>query len=142
MPIEGRKDIVLKDRLKALKTILERDDVDEIGIVKASFLSLEMRLLHNFISRIFLPRTSRFDWISERYLCFMECVIEGEALNLPYIMLCQMKETIRKVKTYPPYGMVFTLLFQVTMIDLTREDRKALHHTDTYSAQLMQRMGY
>ena len=72
----------------------------------------------------------------------MECLIEGEVLNLPYIMLCQMKETIRKVKTYLPYRMVFTLLFQVAGIDLIGEDCKALHHTDTYSAKSLQRMGY
>ena len=61
MPIEGYKYLVLKDKMKALRIVLERDDVDENEIVKASSLSLEMRLLHNFISRIFLPRFDRFD---------------------------------------------------------------------------------
>ena len=88
MPIKGCKYLMLKDRLKALKTILKRNDVDQIGIVKASSLSLEMLLLHNFISRIFLLRTGRFDWMRERDLSFMECLIEGKALNLHYIMLC------------------------------------------------------
>ena len=61
MPIEGCKYLVLNGRPKVLKTILKRNDVDEIDIVKASSLSLEMRLMYNFISRIFLPRTGRFD---------------------------------------------------------------------------------
>ena len=72
----------------------------------------------------------------------MECLIKREAINLPYIMMCQMRETIRKAKTCLPYGMVFTLLFQVANIDLTEEDGKALHHTDTYSSKSLIRMGY
>ena len=138
MPVEGYKYLVQNDRPKALRTILERNDVDEISIIKASSLSLEMRLMHNFISRIFLPRTGRFDWVSERDLAFMEYLIKGEAINLPYIMLCQMRETVRKVKTCLRYGMVFTLLFQDANIDLTREDGKALQHTDTYSVKSLQ----
>ena len=53
-----------------------------------------------------------------------------------------MKETIRKAKTYLPYRMVFTILFQYTNVDLSREDGKALHHSDTYSAKSLMRMGY
>ena len=56
--------------------------------------------------------------------------------------MCQMRETVRLVKTCLPYGMVFTLLFQDANIDLTEEDEKALHHTNTYSAKSLQRMGY
>ena len=84
MPIKDCKYLVLNDRLKALRIILKRNDVDEIGIVKMNSLSLEMRLMHNFISRIFLPRMDRFDWISERDLAFMEYLIKGEAINLSY----------------------------------------------------------
>ena len=61
MLVEGCKYLVLNDKPKALRRILERNDIDEIGVVKASSLSLEMRLMHNFISRIFLPRNDRFD---------------------------------------------------------------------------------
>ena len=142
MPIEGCKYLVLNDKLKALKTILERNDIDEIEIIKASSLSLEMRLMHNFISRIFLPRTDRFNQVSEQDLVFMEYLIKGEAISLSYIMICQMRETIRKVKTCPPYGMVFTLLFQDANIDLTGEDEKTLQHTNTYPVKSLQRMGY
>ena len=78
-----------------------------------------MRLLHNFISKIFIPRIGRFDWISERGLEFMERVIKGEAINLPLIMMSQMKEITRKANTCLPYGMVFTLIFEAAHIDLT-----------------------
>ena len=93
MPNEGINHLVLKDKQKM---VLERSDGSEIGNVKANTLSLEMKLLHNVISRIFLQRTGQFDWVSERELCFMGHLIEGEALNLPYIMLLQMKEAISK----------------------------------------------
>ena len=101
-----------------------------------------MRLLHNFISRIFILRIERFDWVSERDLAFMERLIKGEAINLPSIMIGQMMETTRKANTCLPYGMVFTLLFQATHIDINDEDGRKLHHSDTYSAKSLIRMGY
>ena len=65
MPHEGNKFLELEYRPSTLRTIMERDDVNEIGTIIVSSLSLEMRLLHNFISRIFVPTTGRFDWVSE-----------------------------------------------------------------------------
>ena len=53
-----------------------------------------------------------------------------------------MRKTVRKVKTCLPYGMVFTLIFKATNIDLTGEDGKDLQHIDTYSAKSLQQMGY
>ena len=101
-----------------------------------------MRLLHNFISRIFIPRSDRFDWVSERDLAFMEKVVRGEAINLPFIMLNQIKETTRKTNTCLPYGMAFTVIFEAAHINLSSEDKKELHHTDTYTAKSLIRMGY
>ena len=108
----------------------------------ASALSLEMRLLHNFISRIFIPRTGRFDWVSERDLAFMKKVIKGEPIDLPFIMMNQMKETTRKANTCLPYAMAFTLIFEAAHIDLSEEDSRQLHHTDTYFTKSLNRMGY
>ena len=142
MPIEGNKYLELDCRTSALRTIFERDNIDEIESVTTSSLSLEMRLLHNFISRIFISRTGKFDWISERDPTFMECITKGKAINLPFIMIGQMKETIRKAKTCLPYGTVFILLFQNVHIDLSEEYIKELHHSDTYSIKYLMRMGY
>ena len=101
-----------------------------------------MRSLHNFISRIFIPRTERFDWVSEHDLDFMERVIKGEPINLPFIMMNQMKETTRKTNTCLPYRMAFTLIFETAHIDLSGEDSRQLHHTNTYSTKSLNRMGY
>ena len=121
---------------------MEKDNMDEIGTLVASSLLLKMRLLHNFISRIFIPRIGRFDWVSERDLAFMKKVIKGEAINLPYIMISQMKKTTRKANTCLPYGMVFILLFKDAHVNLEGEDSRQLHHTDTYSTKSLIRIGY
>ena len=121
---------------------MERDDVNPIGTIIASSLSLEMRLLHNFISKIFIPRTGRFNWVSERDLGFMKRVIKGEPINLPFIMMNQMKETTRKANTCLPYGMAFTLIFEAAHIYLSGEDSRQLHHTNTYSAKSLNIVGY
>ena len=142
MPHIGNKFLELECRKIALQTIIKRDDVNIIGTILVSSLSLEMRLLHNFISRIFIPMTRRFDRVSERDLAFMKKVIKEEAINLLYIMISQMKETTGKANTCLPYGMVFTLLFEAAHVNLEGEDSRQLHHTDTYSTKSLIRMGY
>ena len=72
----------------------------------------------------------------------MKRVIKGEAINLSYIMISQMKETTRKANTCLPYGMVFSLLFEVAHVNLEGEDSRLLHHTDTYSIKSLIRMEY
>ena len=72
----------------------------------------------------------------------MERIIRREAINLPSIMIGQMKETIKRAKIYLPYGMVFTLLFQAAHTNLNGEDERKLHHSDTYSAKSLMKMGY
>ena len=69
MPHNESKYLELEDKSQALEAI--RGTYNSKGNIVASSLSLEMRLLHNFISRIFIPRSGRFDWVSERDLAFM-----------------------------------------------------------------------
>ena len=142
MPHLGNKYLELECRKIVVQTIMKKNDVNIVGTIIASSLSLEMRLLHNFISRIFIPRTGRFDWVSECDLGFMERVIKGQAINLPFIMLNQMKETTRKANSCLPYGMVFILIFEAAHIDLIGQDSRQVHHTDTYSIKSLIRMGY
>ena len=61
IPHLENKYLKLECRKTTLRAILKKKDIDEIKTVIASTLSLEMRLLHNFISRIFILRTRRFD---------------------------------------------------------------------------------
>ena len=140
MPHSGSKFLELEDKTRVLEAI--RSNYNSKGNIVASTLSLEMRLLHNFISRIFIPRSGRFDWVSERDLAFMEKIVKGDPINFPYIMINQMKETTRKVNTCLPYGMAFTIIFQTAHINLSGEDKKEPHHTDTYTAKSLIKMGY
>ena len=140
MPHNGSKFLELEDKSQALEAI--RGTYNSKGNIVASSLSLEMRLLHNFISRIFILRSGRFDWVSERDLAFMEKVVKGDPINLPFIMMNQIKETTRKANTCLPYGMAFTVIFEAAHINLSGEDKKEPHHTDTYTAKSFIRMGY
>ena len=142
MPHAENKYLDLDYRQTAIQTIMKRDDINPIGTIIASSLSLKMRLLHNFISRIFIPRIGKFDWVNERDLEFIKRVIKGEPINLPFIMMNQMKKTTRKANTCLPYGMVFTLIFEAAHINLSGEDNRQLHHTDTYTAKSLIGMGY
>ena len=142
MPHVGSKYLDLECRKIAIQVIIERDDVNPIGTIIASSLSMEMRLLHNFISRIFILRTGRFDWVSEHNLDFMERVIKDKPIKLSVIMMNQMKKTTRKANTCLPYGMAFTLIFEATHIDLSDEDSRQLHQTNTYFAKSLNRMRY
>ena len=68
--------------------------------------------------------------------------IEGEPLNLPFIMISQMREAACRARACLPYGMVFTLLFQDAHVDLTGEDCRLLLHTDRYTVKSLTRMGF
>ena len=94
------------------------------------------------ISRIFLPRTGHFDWVSGDDMIFMRHMIEGKALNLPSMMLAQMHDAAQKARACLTYGMAFTLLFSDSGVDLEGENNRLLHHTDTYLVKSLQRMGY
>ena len=59
MPNNGSKFLELEDKARALEAI--KGSFNAKGNIIANTLSLEMRLLHNFISRIFIPRSGRFD---------------------------------------------------------------------------------
>ena len=76
MSHNGSKFLDLEDKSRVLEAI--RRSFNSKGNIVASSLSLEMRLLHNFISRIFIPRSGRFDWVSERDFGFMERVISNQ----------------------------------------------------------------
>ena len=61
----------ISDREHAFRCILECEDVSGISTVAANQLSLEMRVLHHIIARILIPKSGRFDFITERELVLM-----------------------------------------------------------------------
>ena len=100
-----------------------------------------MRLLHNMVGRVFFPKTGRFDWVTEKDIAFIYYLSKGQPINLPYLMINQMKEAARKMRFCLSYGMVFTLIFEEFGVDFTGEDAKRLLHTDRYTERTLHRMG-
>ena len=82
----------LLDREAGIRCILGRDDIRGVTTVSAIQLSVEMRLLHHIVARIFLPKTGRFDYITERELMLMTTLAQGLILNIPGVILRQMHE--------------------------------------------------
>ena len=46
------------------------------GELLANQLTVEMRLLHSFITHILFSKIKRFDFISDRDLGIMKCIVE------------------------------------------------------------------
>ena len=86
----------------------------------------------------------RFDWVSRKDLAIMVYMVEGTALNLPYMMIEQIRCTAGRFKTkaYLPYGMVFTLIFIDAEIDLEGEDFQSITHINFYTIHSLYHMGY
>lgn len=101
----------LQKKIDGLKVILERDDFQDLKNLQANGLSVEMRLLHNMVNRIFFSKMERFDWVTEKDTAFMYYLIQGKPINLPFLMLSKIKEATKKSRICLRYGMVFTLIF-------------------------------
>ena len=61
-------------------------------VVTANQLLVEMRLLHHIMARILLPKTGRFDFITERELMLMVCLTQRMQVDIPSMMLIQMRD--------------------------------------------------
>ena len=141
MPKEGICHLILNKRKDGLQIIFEKTKVTVKGNTQASQLFPEMRLLHNMVGRIFFSKTGHFDWVIEKDIAFIYYLAKGHPVNLPYLMMSQMKEVARKSRACLPYGMVFILLFEEFGVDCTDEDAKRLLHTDRYTKKSLHQMG-
>lgn len=122
--------------------ILERSDVKGITELFANRLSVEMRLLHHILGRILFSKTGRFDFISERDIVIMYYLIQGVPLNLPSLILTQMRDEVGRAKMCLPYGMTLTSVFREVGVSFEDEVTHGLIYSDTYSERSLHRMGY
>ena len=60
------------------------------GELLANQLTVEMRLLHSFVTHIIFSKIGRFDFIFDRDLVIMECIMEQKQINLPRLMMSYM----------------------------------------------------
>ena len=102
-----------------------------------------MRLLHSIISKILFPKTRHFDFISERDLVLMHCVIAKILVNFPKLMMTYMCEAASKGKASLPYEMVITLILREFRVSISEEEpKKILQHTDIYNVWTLHKMGF
>ena len=131
---EGVESTVHSEREITLRLILGRNDVGPQYVLTANQLSFEMRLLYSIITHILFPKIDNFDFILERDLIIMHCILEEYPLNLLKLMISHMIEGSTKKNACLPYDMVLTLLFQEFKVPIPEDEpKRLLCHTDVYS---------
>ena len=78
---------------EGINVILGRTFIKNLNKLEAKILSIEMRLLHHMVTKLFFPRSGRHDLLSGRDICIMYHVIVQTPLNLPALMFEAMRET-------------------------------------------------
>ena len=101
-----------------------------------------MRLLHHFVTKLFVPRSGRHDLLSDRDICIMYHVPTQTPLNLPALMFEVMRETLNRSKAHLPFGMALTLVFRRFRISFEGEVVARLSHSDTINRHTLHRMGF
>ena len=121
---------------------MDRDDEEEVKKVEARDFDVEKRLLHHIVSKIVLPRSERFDLVTNRDIVVMYHILKEIPTNLSKLIIFAMKDAMMKRKTALPYGMALTHVFRMVGIRLRDESSCELGHTDIYNEHSLHRMGY
>lgn len=131
------------DRDHRVATILGIEDDDtNVENLDTNMLSIENRLLHSIIAKIFVPRTGSFNSITDRDISIMYDILEEEPVCLPDIIMNVMKESVGRSKAALPYGLFLTYIFEFCNIKLKGETCVALRHSDIFNAHSLHRMDY
>ena len=70
------------------------------------------------------------------------CLTQRMAIDLPALILAQMRDAATQRRHCLPYGMAVTRLFRAYSIPLEGETSKGILHTDIYDQRSLHRMGY
>ena len=87
MSTDGSIPIVLVHKETTIRMLIGENIRYINGELLANQLSVEMRLLHSFISHILFLKIGHFDFISNRDLVIMQSIIEQVPINLPRLMM-------------------------------------------------------
>ena len=139
----GLVDVNLKDKEGTARMIIG-DHVQYVnGELLANQLTIEMRLLHSFVTHILFSKIGRFDFISDRYLAIMRYILEQKPVNMLRLIMNYMWEASSKRHSSLPYGTILTQLFKHFRIPIhDDEPKRALRHTDVYNLATLRRMGF
>ena len=79
-----------------INIILGRIYTGSLNKLEAKILSVEMRLLHHMVTKLFVLKSGRHDLLSGRDICIMYHVIIETPLNLPALMFEAMREILNR----------------------------------------------
>ena len=139
---EGYSHMELPIKEEGLSVILGRAFTKNLNKLEARILSVEMRLLHHMVTKLFVPRSGRHDLLSGRDICIMYHVIIETSLNLPTLMIEAMREILNRSKAHLPYGMALTLVFRRFGVYFEEETVTRLSHSDTINCHTLHRMNF
>ena len=125
-----------------INVILRRTFTESLNRLEAKILSVEMRLLHHMVTKLFVPRSGRHDLLSGRDICIMYHVITQTPLNLLALMFEAVRETLNRSKAHLPYGMALTLVFRRFGVSFEGEIVVRLSHSDTINCHTLHGMGF
>lgn len=142
MPTEGMVAQNHSDRGGALARMLGTD-VSDFEEVFANQFILKVRLLHNICGKNLFFKIGRFDFVSERDIVLIDCILNGYPLNLLGMMISYMGEASSRKKFSLPYDMVLTLIFREQGVEiLENEPKRLLRQTDYCNEHTLRQMGY
>ena len=132
-------ELPIKERINV---ILGRTFTESLNKLEAKILSVEMRLLHHMVTKLFILKSGRHDLLSGRDICIIYHVIIETPLNLPTLMFEAMREILNRSKAHLPYGMALTLVFRRFGVCFEGETVTRLSHSDTINRYTLYRMGF
>ena len=141
LPSEGYSYMELPVKEEGISVILRETYSGSLNKLEAKILSIEMRILHQMVTKLFFPRSGRHDLLSSRDVCIMFHVITQTPLNLPALMIEAMRETLNRSKAHLPYGMALTRVFRRFGVSCEGEAPTKLSHVDTFNQHSLHRMG-
>ena len=127
---------------EGLSVILGRAFTKKLNKLETRILSIEMRLLHHMVTKLFIPRSGRHNLLSGKDICIMYHVITETPLNLPALMFMAMRETLNRSKAHLPYGMTLTLVFRRFGVCFEGEVVTRLSYSDTINRHTLHCMGF
>lgn len=102
--------------------------------------SVENRLLHSIVTKIFAPRAGSFNVVTDHDVCIMYHIINETPHDFSDFMMSIMKEALRRTKAALPYGMFLRYVFEHFHVKLKGEIVVELRHSDIFNAHSLHRM--
>ena len=142
IPCDGFCEDELLIKEDDFRTISEDGDIGKLSNLDAKALSVEMKLLHRIMTKLFFPKVGRHDFISGRDICVMHHIVSETPLNLSVLMIQAMRETLNRSRAHLPYGMTLILVFQRFGVYFEGETISRLSHSDTKNCHTLHQMGF